>query len=238
MFNALFSGSYVGIFWFFPPLICIYLAIPLFSAIKGNKTKLFKYLAIVGFILNIAVPFLINLFNYYLGTEFLWKYNLSVIGDYLIYPVIGYLLHNDKLTKKMRITVYVLAIVSLVVHILGTYYVSHDAGAVVRLFKGYLNVPCFFYSIGVFVFIKQLSNSEKLVSIIKKPVLFLQKYSFAFYLLHFFVLGELARQFEPLGLSVNNLLYVFIAFILTIPICILLTFLIRKIPVVGKYILP
>lgn len=238
-FNALFSGCFVNIFWFFPPLICIYLTIPLFSAIKENKKQdILKYLVVVGFLLNILVPFLLNTLNYAFKLDLKWPYEFCVMSGFLIYPVIGYLLHNIKLTKKQRKIIYTLAVFSLFVHIFGTYFLSVRADKLVTLFKGYLNAPCFFYSIGLFVFIKQLSNSEKFVAFFKKPVLFLQRYSFAFYLLHFFVIKDITRLLATTEIQEESFIYVIIRFILTILICIIATFIIRKIPKIGKLILP
>ena len=237
-FNALFSGSYVSIFWFFPPLICIYLALPLFSSIKGDKKPLLRYLAIIGLVINIVIPFLIKAANYSLSTDLKWPYSISVIGGHLIYPIVGYLLHNSELSKRSRISIYILAIVSLAAHILGTYFLSRRAGAIVDLFKGYLNVPCFFYSIGIFVFIKQLCNSKKFTSLTEKPVLFLHKYTFALYLIHCFVLDSVGRKLNEFEIYGHQLRYIALAFSFTVPICIMLIFLIRKIPKVGKHLLP
>ncbi|MCQ2971950.1 MAG: hypothetical protein MJ209_01450 [archaeon] len=38
--------------------------------------------------------------------------------------------------------------------ILCTIYLSYNAGHVVYSFRGYLNVPCVLFSVGIFVFIK------------------------------------------------------------------------------------
>ena len=236
MFNALVSGSYVGIFWFFPPLICIYLAIPLMASIEEKKKmKVMQYIAVVGLILNIVVPFLIALCNRFLHTTFEWPYAINFMSGYILYSVIGYLLHNYKLVKKQRLIIYALAIIGLLVHIVGTYILSRRVGHVDMLFKEYLNLPCMLYSVGIFVFFKQLANSKKLVSAIKRPVLFLQKYTFAIYLLHSFAISEFIK-FS--GLDPDRLLYVILAFVFTVPVCVIITFLIRKIPKVGKYILP
>lgn len=236
VFNAVVSGSYVGIFWFFPPLICIYLATPLIAAInKKKKQKVLGYITVIGLIFNIIVPFMIELSNRFLHTTLRWPYAISVAGGYILFSIIGYLLHNHQTTKKQRYVIYILAVLGLLVHIVGTYVLSRRVGHVDMLFKGYLNLPCILYSVGIFVFFKQLANSKKLVGVIKRPVLFLQKYTFAIYLIHSFLINEF-RIFS--GVNFDSIYFVFLAFIFTVPASVIVTFLIRKVPKVGKHILP
>ena len=236
IFNAIVSGSYVGIFWFFPPLICIYLATPLIASIKENKKKkILKYIAIVGLLLNVCTPFLIDLANRFLGTALKWPYTANIVSGYLLYSVIGYLLHNYKLTRNRRRFIYFLAIVGLFVHIIGTFVLSRKTGQIDPFFKGFLNIPCVLYSIGVFVFIRQLANSKNLVSYLKRPTLFLQKYTFAIYLTHSFVINEFKIV---TGINPDSLIFVILAFLFTVPISVFITILIRKIPKIGKYLLP
>jgi len=246
VFNAIVSGSYVGIFWFFPPLICIYLATPLIASIKEDrKKKVLMYIAIIGIILNIIAPFLVELTNRSLDTTLSWPYVINsannwsfafnIASGYIIYSIIGYLLHNYKLTKKQRCIIYIFSVVGLLVHLVGSYILSRKTGQVDMLFKKYLNIPCLLYSVGIFVFLKQLANSKKFVTAISKPTLFLQKYTFAIYLTHSFIINEFLKI---TGIDSDSIYSVIILFLATVPTCIIVTFLIRKIPKIGKYILP
>lgn len=235
-FNAIFSGSYVGIFWFFPPLICIYFATPLIAHIEEKKkVRVLSYIASVGLVLNIMIPFLIKLSNYFCHTTLEWPYSANIMSGYILFAVIGYLLHRRELTKKQCWIVYALAICGLLAHLIGTYFLSRNTGQIEELFKGYLNLPGVLYSIGIFVFVQHLASSEKLTTMIERPVLFLQKYTFALYLIHSFVISEFSKL---TGLDYDSAIFVVLAFLVTVPVCVIITFLIRKIPKVGKYILP
>ncbi|MBR0430855.1 acyltransferase [Candidatus Saccharibacteria bacterium] len=237
IWNDFFGHQYVGIFWFFLPLICIYLSVPLFASIeKKKKDRIMIYLAGAGLFINVLIPFILSVIGFFCEKKLVWGFALDVVGGFLIYPILGYILHEKELTQKQRYWIYGLAICGLSVHMLGTYYLSRHDGMIVDLFKGYKNLPCILYSMGIFVFIKQISN-YKILQKMKKLVLYLSKYTFAFYLIHSFVLVYLTDMFVSIGISATSKKYVLLAFILTIPICLVLTWLIRKIPG-GKKILP
>ncbi len=136
----------------------------------------------------------------------------------------------------MRVLIYVLAFCGLMIHLVGSYYLSRESMEIVKLFKGYTKLPCILYSIGIFVFIKYISEA-KFMQKFSKLVLFLVKYTFAFYLLHRFVLIYITDFLGSLEIQVTSVVYVPLAFVATVPICLGITWAIRKIPG-GKYILP
>jgi surface polysaccharide O-acyltransferase-like enzyme len=237
IYNNIVDNKYVSIFWFFIPLICIYLSIPLFAAVdKEKRIKTFKYLAILGIILNILMPFLVSCFSYAFHRRVALNIEVGVVAGYLIYPVIGYLLHKIDLTKKQRIMIYIAAIIGLLIHIVGTIIVSKHSGHVDKLFKGYLNLPCLLSSVGVFVFFKY-HESAKLLQKLKKSITLLAKYTFALYLVHHFVIIQLIDILSPLGIVSTLAIFVPIVFVLASVISIAIIWLIRKLPF-GKALLP
>lgn len=225
-----FNNQIVAIYWFFIPLFSIYMSIPLLASVgKEYRKFIFSYLAIIGFCVNSLVPFICSLFN----ISFNWDLQIGVTSGYLFYVIVGYLLHNYTLQKKWKIIIYILGIAGLFIHIVGTYKLSMEAGYIINKFKGYINVPCVLYSVGLFVFLKELvSKYEK-----KKIVLFIlkfNKYTFAVYLMHFFVMEIFVKLFKINTFSIYyRVIGAFIIFIL----CCVFTKIIRKIPF-GKYLLP
>lgn len=72
----------IEVYWFFQPLFCVYLSIPLFSAVdKTKKMNIAKYLLTLGLFVNIAIPFLNSVFH--LGIE--WPYQVTVVSGYLFW---------------------------------------------------------------------------------------------------------------------------------------------------------
>ena len=228
--NGLLNGTLVQAYWFFIPLFCVYLAIPLFSAVSEDKRKeIFTYVTAVAFLLNILIPFLISLFG--IGIKF--GLSLSVASGYLFFTLAGYLIHTYDIEMNYRYLIYVLAVFALGMMISGTYSSSIAAGEIISLYKGYYNLPCVLYSVGMFVFIKY-----DLVRIMKfggvnKVVNFLNGYTFGVYLIHIFVLMAVTKFFVT---NSKLLAYRLLAPFVYILISIAIIWLLRKIPYVRKIV--
>lgn len=228
------KGEIVDVYWFFPVLFCVYLSIPLLAAVPQDKKKeVFSYLAIVCFILNIVIPFVIQVGH--LQIDF--PYYVSVGSGYLFYVIVGFLFHEHDLKAASRVVIYILALTGLLTHLLGTYYASMEANEVIKTFKGYTNLPCILYAIGIFVLVKNVVNrriTHRNNSKIDRVVGVVKRYTFSIYLLHWFI-----KQFLEKIILIDNrsIIYRLCAPILIVCLSMGITFLIRKIPVV-KRILP
>ena len=220
--------SIINIFWFFPILISIYLCIPLFASIdKSKKKNILIYLALIGFIINCFIPFVIKI----LGLEFGISIQLYVSLNYLLYIIIGYLLDKYDMQKRDRILIYILGIIGLLMHFLGTHFLSLRAGYIVETFKGYNNVPTVMYSVGIFVFSKELFKKIKSIKLID----IVSKYTFEIYLMHWIIIDCLRRTIL-VDINTKSIIYrAGIPFVI-IPIIILITWLLRKIPIVKKIV--
>lgn len=185
---------------------------------------------VLSFIINSLIPFLNNIFSLNLN------YNLSFnIGSQaLFYALVGYLISKVNITKRLQIIIAVISFLGLMLHIFGTYYLSINAGKIVDIYKGYYNVPCILYSLGIFIFIKNISDNVFNNKVLNKIIFFLKDYTFAIYLLHWFILDIFVYLAKPnMKYVINRLSLPFII----IPLCILITYVIRKIPIL-KRILP
>ena len=230
IFNGLINGQLVGIYWFFIPLFCIYLTIPVFSAISEEKRKdIFTYITSIAFILNILVPFLLSVFN----IEVTYIISMSLASESIFYTLTGYLLHNYELSRKQINILYILAILGLIMHIVGTYYLSIDANKIVQTYKGYNNLPCVLYSLGVFVFIKYDLIKIMNYNTIKKIVYFLNPYTFGIYLIHWYVLRYLEMA---LNIPVTSIMHRLITPFIVIALSVVIIYILRKIPIVKKIV--
>lgn len=217
----------ISIFWFFKSIFEIYLCMPLFAAVKKSSRKqTFSYLAAVCFIFNALIPFLCNLFqiNYY-NRIFVWS-----AANNLIWILLGWLLNSMTFTKVQRIMIYVLGIFGFLLHSVGTYVSSMQAGYIITTFKGYENVPSILYSCAIFVFLKEIGSkikNEKFISVIEK----LSSYTFAIYLIHWFILDFINSYIIS---DTTSLLYRLVSPFITCLICTCIAYLIRKIPILKK----
>ena len=224
-------GKYVSVFWFFRPLFILYIGIPLFAGVeKSRKIKVFTYLAVTALVLDYLMPFLNNAFQIKL------YFNLTtlVATYYFIFLLLGYILHHVELPKIARIFIYIGGIVGFLFQSLGTYIYSERAGAIDKTFKEYYNIPAILQGVAIFVLVKYgyrfVEKSEKLVKVID----FLKDYTFAFYLLHWFIIRLITGVIDFDKYSIYWRLFGFIPVAL---ICIIVTWILRKIKI-GKYILP
>lgn len=188
IWNGIWETKFVSIYWFFIPLFCIYLSIPLFAAVsKDKKMAVFKYILHTSFICNICIPFLKTVSGGLIQVPIY----IAVGSGYLFYVLGGYFFTNIQLNKSTRIMIYISGFVGLFLHIFGTYTLSMEAGKIVQTYKGYNNLPCVLYSLSVFLFIKQHAGS--IPDKMKQCVNMIKEYTFSIYLLHWFVMVSAER---------------------------------------------
>ena len=228
VYNSIFNTSAVSVFWFFPVLFCVYLNLPLYAAVdKAKRLPVFSYIAVTGFLLNVLVPF----FRGQFFQEWSFPFSVAVASYPVIYPVIGYLLSHYDCARPWRKIIYVSAAASLLAHIIGTYYLSMEAGSVVKTFKNLIvAVP---YASGIFLFFKTYGN-KIMDTFVGSIVDYLKKYTFVIYLLHWFVMKLLLTLYP---FNTKSLFYSLGMPFLIVPICMVFTFILRKIPMV-KHIVP
>ena len=156
------NARIMDVYWFFIPLLAIYLCLPVLSLLRGNRRALW-YLVLVGVALNYAAPFLFGL----AGISWNVAAELPIAGGYLVYPVLGYLLRDEPLDRRMRTVAYGLGAAGLLVRFVHTVTASCAAGSLVTSTWEYDSLPCLLLSVGVFVLFRQvrwgrLFSSERL----------------------------------------------------------------------------
>lgn len=223
------NSTYEGIYWFFLPLFSIYLCIPVFSKLIHDREILW-YMVIVGFLFNSLLPAIFK------ELQISWNgnSNFPLMGGYLLYPVIGYLLSTGYLKRWQRTIIYGIAIFGVLLRYIATYVLSTADGTINKRFFGYNEYYSFFLAIAVFTFVQYSNVVDKIskCNIGRKVLPVLASLSFGVYLMHMIIY----RQLEKV-LNVNTWQWRLLVPFLIYGICLLLTFIIRKIPVV-KMIIP
>lgn len=227
--NGLLSGdSIINVYWFFPALYCVYLSLPLFASIDKNKRKtVFSYLVCTGFFINNFIPFVKSVFS----LDFSWPYSIAVSTGYLLLAIEGYLLYNYPPKKGIRYLLYTLAVIGLTMHIKGTRNLSLEAGEIIRVFKGYCNVPCILYSTGVFLLLYEIGKILEKNKLINKVVCFLGQYTFVLYLLHWYAMELIVNITH---VNTKWIVYRLGAPFVILAIVIGITWILRKIPVIRN----
>lgn len=228
--NAIFGIKTIFVYWFFPPLFSAYLCIPLFAAVEKKRRKeVFGYLLIVGAIFNYILPFLNNVFE----KNLILPITVPVLSEYLFYVILGYLLHTTQIDKKTECIIYTLGMIGLLLQIFGTYILSEQASRLIGVFKGITNVPCALYSASIFLLVKNICSQIKNVSflsIINK----MKKYTFSIYLIHWYLIEIIT---DICDFNTKSMIYAFGMPVIVIPLCVLITYILRKIPII-RHIVP
>lgn len=237
--NGIINTKFRDIYWFFIPLFCIYLVIPLFASVcKEKRVKIFTYVIGIALPINFVIPFGLSLLKHYAQIDFGWTYKIYVGFEYLFFVLVGYVIHKRDIRLRYRLIIYAAALAGLLAHILGTYYETkaNPNGYVVSLYKGYYNLPCVLYSTGIFLLVKQLAmriKSKKVINMFS----YLQGYTFPIYLVHRYFLDVFEENLHLVNMERASLLYVVLATVLALILSILTTMLLRKIPVL-RHIVP
>ncbi len=226
--DGIINSKVVVIYWFFGPLFIIYLSIPLFAAVTKEKRKeIFCYLIFGYSIFNIIIPFL-AIFKWIVPVPFY----VGVVSGYLIWPILGYVLHNYQPKMIIKVVLIIVSVLAFLLHCVGTYAASIQNGYVDRTFKGYNSLPCYFYSIGVFIFL-QFVGEKVMKTKLKGLFVFLSKYTFPIYLIHWYVHDICINV---LNIDSRSIIYRLLGPFAIVSVCIGITWVIRKIPIIRKIV--
>lgn len=230
LITKIFNTNIISIYWFFISLFSVYLVIPILSAIsKEKRMETYTYLIIVCFIFNYFLPFVCKFINVQYNSNMF----ISAGSNYVIYLCTGYILDRYILDKKKTMAIYLIALISVLMMIIGTYNLSMASGTIVQTFKGYQSLPCYLYSAGIFLLIKNISKfikNEKVICFIE----WLGSYTFALYLTHWFIMNIMIKVFS---INTVSIVYRVIAPFAIYAINIVITYIVRKLPL-GQYVLP
>lgn len=106
--NSVINFSIVPVYWFFPPLFMVYLSLPVLSLLVQNRKTLW-YMTVLAFASCSVVPFVCTA----LGLTYWGSFAFPMMGGYLLFAVLGDLLHTTELSRLQRSAIYVLGILGI-----------------------------------------------------------------------------------------------------------------------------
>ena len=177
-----------GIFWFFYPLLAIYLSMPILAIFSDDKYKrTLHYLTILGIVAYSFMPLLPGLF----GVSYTGELNPPVIGGYMIYVLLGWIFKNENFSKRIRCLIYGAGIVGAICMFAGTIVLSLKSGVLNDVFWGYMTFPTLFMACAVFLLVKncrwRIFENKKIQLVAQK----LSASSFGIYLIHIMIINLL-----------------------------------------------
>lgn len=226
--NAFFANKEEATYYFMFIILGLYLTMPLLSLLaKKEYTKQLWFVVLLYFIFNAFLPNILGLFKIQLNT------NLTVqLGGYVIFIILGYLLSTQNINKKYRILIYIGAVIGLIYRFVTTFYLSKQAGSVVKTTWGYTSWHAILLTAAVFLIIKNL-NFEKIItnSKVRNFITKMSGCSFGIYLIH-----KIVMYYEQkiLSIDVYSWQWRTIGIFSTYIICLVIVSIIKKLPLLKK----
>ena len=182
--------------WFMYAILGIYLILPILKIFIQNSSKeLQVYFVAIWFVAAIVLPF----FNHFHLIQLWVKSHLPMMVGYMGYLVLGYLLAQIKLNKKILFTALLFIILASTATIYGTYYLSFEAKKFVGYFHSNFGPLTFILAVSYFIVLryigeKFLGNYHRL----SQTITLISASSLGIYLVHPIFL----RVFNKLGFNV------------------------------------
>lgn len=232
LFENIVKGHYH--LWYMHMLIGLYIIVPILRAVIKD-VEATKFFIAIAFVFSVLVPSLASIFKLDVINSFFANFNIYIGKGYVLYFLLGYYLSKVSLNNKAVKSIYLVSILSTLLHVfLQTEYNVNTSDPVWLPDSIYR----FFTTIAIFVFIKTKNLKNKMIE--NKYIHSVAKNAFGVYLVHAFVLEKMKYNgmFGVFDKS-NYLVLILIPTLvcLVIGTSILMVNLIKKIRVVKKILL-
>lgn len=222
--------------WFIPMMVGIYVLLPMLKTWVNHASKQqIEYVLILFVILQIMTSSLEMIRLPVMAKVILQFIDVQLIGSYVGYFLLGYYLYKYPVNVKIKKIIYALGVLGLVCAVV--------VSAVFSIIYGEMNTAAFdSYSIftfavivSVFVFFQQEVGKRKFGNKISSFFQEVSLNTFGVYLIHIWIIEFLQSKGID-SMSVSNVIGIPVLAIFTFVIGILFVALLRRIPVIGKYI--
>jgi surface polysaccharide O-acyltransferase-like enzyme len=225
-------GPYIH-FWFIYMLIGLYLITPFLRVLVAHASRrLIRYFLVLWLVGTAVVPLLGLFVDYSLNNS------VFLLTGYVGYYVLGLYLLQVQLKKTVLLAGYIAGFVWTAV---GTYIVTATVGGSQQFFfYDNLNLSVILTSATLFLLLSTV-QSEKLNRFprLNRLLHFISQNSLGIYLFHFMVIETLQNGYLGLRISVttlNPILGIPLLTGITLLICLLVIYPLRKIPLINKII--
>lgn len=192
--TSFFAGSIEPIYWFFPAIISLTLAMPVLSLLADKRSVLW-YMVGGSFLLTAVAPFLFKLID----LPWTGAYSLPVVGGFVMYALLGYLVATGEVPKKYRIAIYVAALACFALRYIYTYVGSYELGYTDRYLFSYGGFYAVLPALAVFLLFKQHNWDNSVFAKHAKTVTAISGLSFGVYLVHKLILDYVLVGYLDIG---------------------------------------
>lgn len=222
--NGLLNNNINNIFWFFYIIIALYVATPILSYLAVNKKyDLLFYIVLVYFVVNSILIYFNQIFNLKIN---LMNVNQPLLtSTYVGYFIMGYLIHKNYFNRNTENLIMLsgllalgIALVMAIIH--PQLKTTSTTGLIV-----------FLYSVALFIGIKRIINritfSEKTIKLFST----VSAANLGVYLMHPLFIKILDKL---LAINENSLIHIYLYPFLIYFICVFLTIILKKVPVLKN----
>lgn len=225
--------------WFLPMIIGIYILLPLLhSWIRHADKKIIEYLLIIFLVLQIGretltallqnqmLEFLINIFD---------VQELSMACSYVGYFVLGYYITTEGIPKKWHKIIYLAMIPAAVLNIVLSSISSLRKGAPDGTIYDSYGVFTFIIVVGLFLLFTEVVAKVRYSESVRKLIQEISLATFGIYVMHLMCIECLA-EWGIDSMMLPNIIGIPLFAVLVFLLCFALAAIMRRIPIIGKYI--
>lgn len=230
--EMLFAGHFH--LWFLPMIMGIYMLVPLFrlatKTIRGTA-----YVFFVSLAFSVLFPMLQDL-GWAPDAELITGLNnVGFISSHVCFFFAGWLFHKADLSRGQRLFIYALGILATIAVFTGTWRLTAREMVHNEDMQSDSNFLTGIQGIALFVLVKQLCKGKSFKPETQAALKSYSALTFGVYLVHVMLIALLDRfGFSPIAYNAGWMIP--LIFFLVTPLSFMITWLLRKIPVVGKYI--
>jgi len=229
---SFFEGPLMVLYWYIYMLIGLYLIYPFLNKMLKNlklnelRNLIIICLLIPGLILIFKVFFNINISNYFTQSFFSFPIMYSIAGLYL---------SKIELNKKNRNIAYITLLIPLVVFIIYMYITFLKEGKISYSLDNISMITTSLPALSIFYLIRYYNEKKEFKKLSVKILSCLSSVTFGIYLFHPFTLYIINMAIEPI-VKYNPYIGIILIQIICFLLCGLVTYILKKIPVIKKFL--
>ena len=223
--------------WFLYMLLGLYVMMPVFRTINCNK-EIRNYFLIISIVATFFIPWVINIIRCFkpgaasLGESVFLSLKLPVVGSFAAYFILGRYLEDRKKNYSISKLLLVWG-VGLITTFLLSFLAAQRQGENCEWFYSNFSVNVLLCATAMFLIFKQSYGKE---SRNRKLASQISSYSFGIYLIHPAIIAISIKYLNFVSTSFNPLIAIPLLSVMTWLISLAITLIIKKIPIIGKFI--
>ena len=211
----------------------------LWEIVNSTRGKQWEEYMIVLFLVFQILPYTVNYF------PLPWKEHVmdilqtvqpEMITGYIGYFVLGHYLSHYEISKKLEYLVYVLGVITILAAIGFCYIASQKEGKPIQSFYENYTIAGFFWGTSFFLFFKNHLSKIKWSERQEKIICYLGSCTFGIYLIHALIRNILHKVGIDSMMVGNTVIAIPTVIALIFIVSLIAVMIIKKIPVVGKWI--